>query len=253
MQLLGKGSNTLFSGNGFDGVIVYFGARFGGFEVLSERTIRVGGGALTVDVVEKAASNGFDLTFLGAVPGIIGGAIAVDASFVGRSLCDYVLRATVVLGDGGVQTFKRELFEHSDHRTVALNSAAIIQAVLNLPQRAPQELASTLSDVRRQHEEMFPAALLYTGHVFSKAIDETDRANHKSPTDQVERVLCRMGEFRLAGTGLYLASAFPNIIFSQDSADAARLAEFAQVIRNRFRHEFAVDLECNLKVVGDLR
>ena len=68
MQLLGKGSNTLFSGNGFDGVIVYLGARFGGFEVLSERTIRVGGGALPVDVVEKAASNGFDLTFLGAVP-----------------------------------------------------------------------------------------------------------------------------------------------------------------------------------------
>ena len=253
VEVLGSGSNTFFSSGCFDGVLVYLGARFGGFEVLSDRTVRVGGGALTGDVVKKAVLHGLDVTFLGAVPGTIGGAIASNASFIGRSLCDHILRATVVLRDGNIQTLKRDVFEHSDRRTAALRNAVIVQAVFALPQRAPEKLKVALADVKRQHEDMFPTAPLYTGHVFSRKIENADDANHKSPTDQAARVLRRLGEFRWAGTGLYLDSAFPNIIFSQDSADASRLAEFAKVIRDRCRNEFGINLECNLKIIDDPR
>ena len=170
VEVLGSGSNTFFSSASFDGVLVYLGARFGGFEVLSDRTVRVGAGALTGDVVKEAMLHGLDLTFLGAVPGTIGGAIASNASFIGRSLCDHILRATVVLRNGSIQTIKRDIFEHSGRRTAALRNAVIVQAVLALPQKVPEKLNAALADVRRQHEEMFPAAPLYTGHVFSKKI-----------------------------------------------------------------------------------
>ena len=76
VEVLGGGSNTCFGSGCFDGVLVYLGARFGGFEALSDHTVRVGAGALTGDVVKKAVLHGLDLTFLGAVPGTIGGAIA---------------------------------------------------------------------------------------------------------------------------------------------------------------------------------
>ena len=67
------------------------------------------------------------------------------------------------------------------------------------------------------------------------------------------QILSRLGEIRLPGTGLYLDRSFPNIIFSNESSDGSRLAEFAQLIANRCRQEFAEDLECNLNIVGDLR
>ena len=83
VEVLGIGSNTCFSSDCLDGVLVYLGARFGGFEARSERTVRVGAGALTGDVVRKAMLHGLDLTFLGAVAGTIGGVIASNASFLG--------------------------------------------------------------------------------------------------------------------------------------------------------------------------
>jgi len=253
VEVLGGGSNTCFSSGCFDGVLVYLGARFGGFEALSDRTVRVGAGALTGDVVKKAVLHGLDLTFLGAVPGTIGGAIASNASFIGKSLCDLILRATVVSRDGHIQTLKRDVFEHSDRRAAALRNAVIVQAVLDLPQQVPEKLNAALADVKRQHEEMFPAAPLCTGHVFSKKNENADEAGRKSPKEQAAQILSRLGEIRLPGTGLYLDRSFPNIIFSNESSDGSRLAEFAQLIANRCRQEFAADLECNLNIVGDLR
>ena len=156
VEVLGTGSNTCFSRDCFDGVLVYLGPRFGGFEALSERTVRVGAGALTGDVVRKAMKLGLDLTFLGAVPGTIGGAIASNASFSGRRLCERILRATVVLRDGRIQTLKRDVFERPDRRAAALRNAVIVQAVFDLPQQVPEKLNAALADVKHQHEEMFP-------------------------------------------------------------------------------------------------
>ena len=148
---------------------------------------------------------------------------------------------------------ERTVRERSDRRAAALRNAVIIQAVLELPQQVPEKLNGALADVNRQHEEMFPTAPLYTSHVFSKKIGNADEAGRKSPTEQATQILRRLGKFRLPGTGLYLDRSFPNIIFSGESSDGLRLTEFAQLIANRCRQEFAADLECNLNIVGDLR
>ncbi len=87
VHVLGSGSNTLFSGDRFDGVVVYLGERFGGFEILPDRSIRAGAGALTAEVAKSAMAQGLDITFLGAVPGTIGGAIAGNAGFLGKNIC----------------------------------------------------------------------------------------------------------------------------------------------------------------------
>lgn len=253
VEVLGSGSNTCFSSGCLDGILAYLGAQFGGFEALSDHTVHVGAGALTDDVVKKAVLHSLDLTVLGAAPGTIGGAIASNAGFIGKSLCDLILRATVVSRDGRIQTLKRDVFEHSDRLAAALRNAVIVQVVLELPQQVSEKPNMALADVKRQHEEMFPTAPLYTGHVFSKKIGNADEAGCKSPTERAAQILRRLEEFRLPGTGLYLDQSFPNIIFSRESFDDLRLAEFARLIANRCRQKFAVDLECNLNIVGDLR
>ena len=180
----------------WDGILVYLGARFGGFEALSDHTVRVGAGALTDDVVKKAVLHSLDLTFLGAAPGTIGGAIASNAGFIGKSLCDLILRATVVSRDGRIQTLKRDVFEHFDRLAAALRNAVIVQAVLELPQQLSEKLNMALADVKRQHEEMFPTAPLYTGHVFSKKIGNADEAGCKSPAERAAHDRTRGGSAR---------------------------------------------------------
>jgi len=251
VHVLGSGSNTLFSGDRFDGVVVYLGERFGGFEILPDRSIRAGAGALTAEVAKSAMAQGLDITFLGAVPGTIGGAIAGNAGFLGKNICDYVVRATVVLRDGSVQTLKRATFANPGERAMALQGAIMIQAVLSLPEGEPEDLENSLTHTMQQHRAIFPKAPLCTGHVFSARSADPEGGEHQSPLERAAQVLRRLGDFRLEGTSLYLDSTFPNIIFAQKASDAIRLKEFAVEITNTCRCEFNVNLDWNLNVAGN--
>jgi len=231
--------------------VVYLGDRFGGFEILPDRTVRVGAGALTADVAKSAMAQGLDMTFLGAVPGTMGGAIAGDAGFLGKNVCEHVLRATVVLRDGSVQTLKRATFAHPGERATALRDAVIIQAVLSLPEGEPEDLGNSLAHTMQQHRAIFPEAPLCTGHVFSARSADPEGGENQSPLERAAQLLRRLGDFRLEGTSLYLDSTFPNIIFAQKTSDAIRLKEFAVEITNTCRCEFNVNLDWNLNVAGN--
>jgi len=251
VHVLGSGSNTLFSGDRFDGVVVYLGERFGGFEILPDRSIRAGAGALTAEVAKSAMAQGLDITFLGAVPGTIGGAIAGNAGFLGKNICDYVVRATVVLRDGSVQTLKRATFANPGERVIALKGAIMIQAVLSLPEGEPDDLQKLLAQTMQQHRAIFPEVPLCTGHVFSAHSADPEGGEQQSPLERAAQILRRLGDFRLEGASLYLDRAFPNIIFAEDASDAAKLKWFGDKIRNKCCREFNENLAWSLNVVGN--
>ena len=253
IQVLGRGSNTLFSGDRFDGVVVYLGDRFGGFEILPDRTIRAGAGALMADVAKNAMVQGLDITFLGAVPGTVGGAIVGNAGFLGKSICDYVMRATVVLQDGSIQTLKRATFAHPRERTIALKGAVITQAVLALPEGEPEDLQESLTQTMRQHRAIFPEGPFCTGHVFSAESAGPESGVHQSRFERAAQILHRLGDFRLEGASPYLDSAFPNIIFSEDAFDATKLQSFGEEIRSICYREFSENLEWHLNIFGNRR
>ena len=253
VQVLGEGSNTLFSGDRFDGVVIYLGDRFGGFEILPDRTIRAGAGALMADVAKSAMDQGLDITFLGAVPGTVGGAIAGNAGFLGKSICDYVMRATVVLRDGNIQTLKRATFAHPRERAIALKGAVMIQAVLALPEGEPEDLQESLAQTMQQHRAIFPEGPFCTGHVFSAESAGPESDVHQSRFERAAQILHRLGDFRLEGASPYLDSNFPNIIFSEDAFDATKLQSFGEEVRSICYREFSENLEWHLNIFGNQR
>jgi len=253
VQVLGEGSNTLFSVDRFDGVVIYLGDRFGGFEILPDRTLRVGAGALTIDVAKSAMDQGLDITFLGAVPGTVGGAIPGNAGFLGKSICDYVMRATVVLRDGSIQTLKRATFAHPRERTIALKGAVVIQAVLALPEGEPEDLQESFAQTMQQHRAIFPEAPFCTGHVFSAESAGPESEVHQRPFERAAQKLRCLGDFHLEGVSPYLDSDFPNIIFSEDAFDAVKLKWFGEEIRSICYREFGENLEWRLNIFGNQR
>tara|TARA_B100000686_G_scaffold346653_1_gene433764 strand:+ start:426 stop:1337 length:912 start_codon:yes stop_codon:yes gene_type:complete len=251
VQVLGSGSNTVFNSDHFDGVVIYLGHRFGGFEILPDRTIRAGTGAITADVAKRAMAQGLDITFLGAVPGTIGGAIVSNAGFLGKRICDYVMRVTVVLRDGTIRTVKRATFAHPEERAIALKGAVMIQAVLALPEGEPEKLQESLAYTMQQHRTIFPQAPLCTGHVFSVESAGSESGVLEDPLERAAQILRRLGNFRLEGAGLYLERAFPNIIFAEDASELAKLQWFGEEIRNICYHEFNENLDWHLQIVGN--
>ncbi len=91
---LGVGSNLLVRDSGFRGVILRLGRHFTGMELMEGDQIRVGAGALDMNVARFAAENSLaGAEFLSGIPGSIGGALRMNAGAYGREVKDILISA----------------------------------------------------------------------------------------------------------------------------------------------------------------
>ena len=105
--LLGSGTNTLFSDDGFRGVIVQLGIEFQQIEVYEAHKIRAGSAANLMKVCRKAQESGLvGLERLAGIPGTVGAAAYLNAGAFGQNLLDRCssLRVTAITGESRVLT-----------------------------------------------------------------------------------------------------------------------------------------------------
>ena len=68
--------------------------------------------------------------------------------------------------------------------------------------------------------------------MFSVESAGSESGVHQSRFERAAQILHRLGELHLEGVSPYLDSAFPNIIFSEDSFDATKLQSLGEEIRS---------------------
>ncbi|MBT7110093.1 MAG: FAD-binding protein [Proteobacteria bacterium] len=249
VRALGMGSNIVIRNGGFEGAIVMLGKRFGGFELLPENRVRVGAGALTTDVVHKAKRCGLDLTFLGEVPGTIGGAISSNAGFNGKSIGEYFLRATTIRRDGTVKTIKRREFSSTEDLLIDLADAVIVQAILQLEQDTPESLNQRYIDLKRRHEQVYSLYPLKTGYAF--CLPDLSKNKRSEPLlPHAVDALVSLGAFQDSRSKLRLDPDHPNIIFAKSKSDFEALEQFGNKIRSECREKLNTELDWNIKFLG---
>lgn len=96
--VMGNGSNLLVRDEGFDGVIIKIGNAFGTIEADQEnQTIYCQAGAMLSKVAAAALDHGLTgLEFAAGIPGMIGGAIAMNAGAYGGEMKDIVQKVWVI-------------------------------------------------------------------------------------------------------------------------------------------------------------
>ncbi|HYN46684.1 MAG TPA: FAD-binding protein, partial [Allosphingosinicella sp.] len=106
---VGVGSNLIVRDGGVPGVVVRLPKALAKVGVEPGNRVRVGGGAMGITVASKARDAGISgLEFLRGIPGTAGGAVRMNAGAYGREMADILIEATLVLRDGGVETWPRE-------------------------------------------------------------------------------------------------------------------------------------------------
>lgn len=249
VKALGTGSNIVIRNGGFEGAIVMLDKRFGGFELLPKNRVRVGAGALTTDVVQKAKRCGLDLTFLAEVPGTIGGAISSNAGFNGKSIGDYFLRATTIGRDGTVKTIKRREFLSTEDLLVNLADSVIVQAILELEQDTPESLNQRYIDLKHRHEQVYSRYPLKTGHAF--CLPHRSKNKLSEPfLSHVADALVSLGAFQDSRSQLRLDPDHPNIIFAKSKSDFEELEQFGNKIRSECREKLNTELDWKIKFLG---
>ena len=119
--ILGNGSNLLVSDDGYDGVILQVGDKFGRISTEGNH-MEAQAGALLSAVARCALEHGLTgLEFASGIPGTIGGGVVMNAGAYGGEMKQVVTQVRVLGSGGEILTLDREAMEFGYRSSVIKN------------------------------------------------------------------------------------------------------------------------------------
>ncbi len=238
--VLGAGSNTLVSDQGFKGVVISLGSPFSYVDFSEPGLIKSGGATPLPVLARKSSAAGWSgLEWAVGVPGTCGGAISTNAGGHGASTLDTLVEAHVF-------DFKKHLKSNVaaqelklGYRSSALTSCEVVTEVTHKVSTGdPRESANLISEIvkwRRAHQPGGQNA----GSVFVNP-----------PGDSAGRLIeeCNLKGFRLGGA--QVSTKHANFIQSDPRGKANDVFSLIEFVKERVLLKFGIELKPELRLLG---
>ncbi len=243
LLFVGLGSNLLVRDGGFAGSVVLTHAAARHPELAGGR-LYADAGVASPKVARFAARH--DLAgaeFLAGVPGTVGGALAMNAGCYGGETWDLVERVVTINRRGQLRRRAREEFE-TGYRHCALKDGAeewFAGAWFALPQGDGAASRARIKEFLEQRIASQPLSLPNAGSVF-----------RNPPGDHAARLIEACGLKGLARGGARVSEKHANFIVNpRGAARAADIEWLIGEVRARVRERTAVDLQPEVRIVGE--
>lgn len=165
---LGRGSNTLFADEGFDGAVV-------AMEALRAVTLTADGvqaqaGASLAAVCRTAQAAGLSgLEFAYGIPGSVGGAVYMNAGAYGGEMKDAVRTVQAICPNGSVAAFENAACRFTyRHSVFEENGAAVLSADFSLRRDDPAAIAARMEEYAARRREKQPLEWPSAGSTFKR-------------------------------------------------------------------------------------
>jgi UDP-N-acetylmuramate dehydrogenase len=238
---VGAGSNLLVRDRGIRGVVLATRA-LRALERVGEHGVRVQAGLSTGKLLSSVTRWELGgLEFLGGVPGSVGGGLKMNAGTYLGEFKDVTARVISV--------------ELSTGRTVERDGAAcgfvyrgsalpatevIVEASLALTPRPRADIEADVRALRDRRHAREPKRVANAGSIFKNP-----------PGDYAGRLIEAAGLKGTAVGGALCSPAHANWLVNTGGATAADMLALIDVVRNRVRETHGVELELEVKVIGD--
>jgi UDP-N-acetylmuramate dehydrogenase len=242
------GSNLLVADEGFDGIVIRCGKGLDGVEIGGdEREVwSVGAGLPTPTLARKSAAAGRGgLHRLIGVPGTVGGGVFMNASAHGQEF-SRVVRSLRVVNGRGVRSEVRGGDVAWRYRGSGLDGHIVLGATLAFEPTDPTALAKEVEEYLARRRAGTPFNEPCCGSVFRNPARGTVDAEYRTAGQLVEAAGLK-GE---SIGGAQVSPKHANYIVNTGGATAADVLGLIERVRSRVLAEFGVELELEVKVVG---
>lgn len=131
LTILGGLANTIIRDGGIRGVVVQLGKPFADVQVLDERYIQAGCGALNGNIAASAVKAGIGgLEFLSGIPGSFGGALCMNAGAYGSEMKDVLVGINALSRSGELRRIVPEDLKMTYRHTQPPEDLIFIGAIL---------------------------------------------------------------------------------------------------------------------------
>jgi UDP-N-acetylmuramate dehydrogenase len=238
--VLGKGSNILVRDGGLKGIALLLKGELEGVEE-KEGTIHAGGGLGLSELVRFSHKQGLGgLEFLAGIPGTVGGAVAMNAGAWGKSTGDVVTTVEILTADGERGIMSGSQLQFGYRRAVLPAGAVVVKAQFKGTPDRPEAIGERIRDYLERRKAGQPLDYPSAGSVFKNP-----------PHDYAGRLIESVGLKGKRVGGAMISDKHANVIVNVGGARAEDVLALMDTARQRVREQTGIDLEPEIKVVGD--
>lgn len=238
--VIGNGSNLLIPDEGYRGVIIHLGEKFGKIELVGDDTIFAEAGASLMKVCTFALENELSgLEFAYGIPGSAGGAAFMNAGAYGGEMKDVINKCTHIdslLNYGELSEDELDLaYRHSAYSD---NGYVITGVYIKLKKADKAEIKAKMSELYQRRKDKQPLEYPSAGSTF------------KRPEGMFAGKL--IDECGLRGKsigGAMVSEKHAGFVINYCNASCKDILELCEAVSTEVRKRFGVSLEKEVRVL----
>ncbi|TCP62397.1 UDP-N-acetylmuramate dehydrogenase [Rhodovulum bhavnagarense] len=247
---IGAGSNLIVRDGGMGGVVIRLGRGFNGIVVAGDR-VTAGAAALDAHVARRAAAAGVDLTFLRTIPGMIGGAVRMNAGCYGRYVADVFVEARAVTREGRVVRLGADDLGFGYRETMLAPDTVIVEASFQGSLGDPEMLEAAMADQIERRDATQPTRARSAGSTFRNPAGVSS-TGHADDTQDLKAwtLIDRAGMRGARRGGAQISEKHSNFLINTGGATAADLEGLGDEVRKKVFQETGIRLDWEIMRVG---
>ncbi len=239
--IMGNGSNLLVSDLGYRGVIIQICKNMSAYRIEGNRVYAQGGILLSSlsKHIYRAGLRGFE--FASGIPGTLGGAVYMNAGAYGGEIKDVIIEAGTLTRKGEVRTLNKEALDLGyRHSSLQIHEDIVLSATLVLEQGDKKEIKALMQDLGQRRKDKQPIELPSAGSTF------------KRPEGYYAGKLIMdagLSGYRIGDARVSIKHC--GFVVNEGQATCKDVLDLIEYIQHEVKSKFDVDLEPEVKIIGD--
>lgn len=239
--IVGNGSNLLVGDRGYRGVIIQVFKKMNQIRAEGEKIYAQAGALLSKVAAAALEASLTGLEFASGIPGTLGGALRMNAGAYGGEMKQVTESAQVLTPDGEILVIPVDELGMS-YRTsvISRNDYVVLEAVLKLHRGSQEEIRARMEELKEKRVSKQPLEYGSAGSTFKrpegyfagKLIEDAGLRGFRVGDAQVSEKHC-------------------GFVINRGAATAAEVAQLMDQVRMRVKEKFGVDLEPEVKRIGE--
>jgi UDP-N-acetylmuramate dehydrogenase len=240
---IGVGSNLLVRDGGVNGVVIRLGRGFGQLEAQENFRVLAGAAVPDVKVARFALDRGIaGLTFLRGIPGTIGGALRMNGGAYGGETKDVLVEAHGVDRGGRKIVLANRDMQYAYRHCGAPEDLIFTAALLQGKAGDAAEISAAMEEITNRRESTQPVRTRTGGSTFKNP-----------PGHKAWQLIDKAGLRGFAIGPAKVSELHCNFLINEGGATAEQLEELGETIRRRVRENSGIELEWEIKRIGNRR
>ncbi len=237
---IGLGSNLLVRDSGLPGVVISVVGAINDLEQSGKNLITIGAGVTSTKAARYAAKHDLSgIEFLAAIPGSIGGALAMNAGAYGGEIWSYVKQVETINRAGKLQTYSSDQFDIA-YRSVSLaDDEWFVSCTLELQVSNKEQVEKTIKDMLSERAEAQPLGQHSCGSVF-----------RNPENDYAARLIdfCELKGKKVGGA--IVSDKHANFIINTGNATSSDIERLIELVQATVYEKCEVKLIPEVRIIG---